>query len=82
LRPDNTSTPEVVDVGWLSPKEASRYLSVSLNALERMRRVGGGPPFAKLGRRTVRYRVPDLDAWMASRVVANTAEAAERGLSS
>ena len=70
------------ETGWLSPREAGGYLSISTNALERMRRCGGGPRFAKLGRRTVRYRVEDLDAWMAARVVANTAEAAERGLAS
>lgn len=35
---------------------------------------GDGPPFVKGGHRTVRYRRADLEAWLASRTVASTAE--------
>ena len=66
--------------GCLTPAEASRYLSVSVKELERLRRVGGGPRYAKFGRKLVRYPVPELEAWIAEHVVSNTAEAAAKGV--
>ena len=63
-------------VGYLSPKEAALFLSVSVKELERLRYAGGGPRYVKLGKRTVRYAIPELHAWMQSRTVSNTAEAA------
>jgi len=66
-------------IGYLSPKGAATFLSISTKELERLRRVGGGPRYAKLGRRTVRYAVPDLHAWMQVRMVNNTAEGAAMG---
>ncbi|MEQ8769222.1 MAG: helix-turn-helix domain-containing protein [Phycisphaerales bacterium] len=66
--------------GCLTPPEASRYLSVSVKELERLRRVGGGPRYAKLGRKLVRYPVAELDAWVSEHVVSNTAEAAAKGV--
>lgn len=35
-----------------------------------------GPPYVKVGRRTVRYRRADFEAWLASRTVTPEAEAA------
>lgn len=70
----------VEGAGCLTPAEASRYLSVSIKELERLRRCGGGPRYAKLGRKLVRYPVPELDAWVARHVVSNTAEAARKAV--
>ena len=39
--------------------EAAKYLNVSHRTLQKLRVVGGGPKFIKLGRK-VRYRLADL----------------------
>lgn len=65
-KPDQT--PEVVDtVG------AASIVGLSPATLETLRCRGGGPPFAKLGRRVV-YRTADLRAWRDARLVRNTSE--------
>jgi excisionase family DNA binding protein len=58
----------------LGSREAASYLNLSLRTLEDWRRTGTGPAYAKLGARVV-YRLSDLDAWVAARVVASTSEA-------
>ena len=61
----------------LKPGEAAAYLGVSTDMLQRWRTSGGGPAFITWGRRTVRYRMADLKAWVESQPAAtNTAEAA------
>jgi hypothetical protein len=60
--------PEYLDVHG-----AGAYLSVTRKQLEHWRTRGGGPPFCKVGR-LVRYARRDLDAFMAARRVASTAE--------
>lgn len=58
---------------------AAKYLHLSVPTLERFRTAGGGPAYAKLTsgpRGAVRYRRVDLDAWLASRLVRSTSEAA------
>jgi excisionase family DNA binding protein len=47
--------------------QAARYLSVSRKTLERWRSSADGPPFIRVGSRSVRYSTNDLDAWIASR---------------
>ncbi len=53
---------------------ARKYTGVELRTL-RVR--GGGPPYVKRGR-SVRYLKSDLDKWLESLKVRNTAEASER----
>jgi hypothetical protein len=50
---------------WLSPVEAATYLGVSAAHLERSRATREGPPWKAWGPRLIRYRVADLDAFMA-----------------
>jgi predicted DNA-binding transcriptional regulator AlpA len=57
----------------LNQRLAAAYLSISERTLERRRCVGDGPRFVRCGR-CVRYRLADLEAWVASRVVASTSE--------
>jgi predicted DNA-binding transcriptional regulator AlpA len=57
----------------LCTSEAAGYVGLAPVTLERMRLTGEGPPFAKLGR-AVRYRLQDLDNWVASRLVRSTSE--------
>lgn len=56
-------------------EEAARHLSLARNTLEKMRVHGNGPQFVKLGR-SVRYRISDLEAYVAERVVSSTSEKA------
>ena len=48
----------------LTQREAASHLRLSERTLERFRLTGGGPRFAKAGRRIV-YRAEDLEAWIA-----------------
>lgn len=52
---------------------AAERIGLSAHTLNNMRVRGVGPRFMKLGR-AVRYRVADLDAWMAERLVSSTSE--------
>ena len=48
---------------YLSPKEASIFLSVSVNLLQKWRTLGVGVPYIKLGTSTssiIRYKLDDL----------------------
>ena len=51
---------------FLTTEQAARYLGLSRQALEKMRRQGRGPRYRKHGR-YVRYHIADLDAWSESR---------------
>lgn len=56
----------------LRPREAAERLRLSPRTLDRWRISGDGPPFVRLGRRAVAYRVADLEQW----ITANTSGAA------
>lgn len=53
-------------IPFVDTEAAARYLALSSHSLECYRSLGGGPPFYKFGK-FVRYAVPDLEAWAASR---------------
>ncbi len=50
--------------GLLRPAQAAEYLGLSIRALEDWRRTGRGPPWLRLGHRTIRYRQTALDDWL------------------
>lgn len=50
---------------WMTTREASKYLSISTQQLEKWRSDKTGPSFSKMGR-MVRYRREDLDAFAES----------------
>lgn len=59
----------------LSQKQvAEAYPGFSERKLERLRMVGGGPRYIKIGR-VVKYRLADVEAWLADHAFENTAEA-------
>jgi hypothetical protein len=58
----------------LSTRDAGAFLRVSPRTLEDWRLRGGGPLFRKLGRRLVRYRRADLEAFLADATRANTGQ--------
>lgn len=55
-------------------KGAAERIGLAAKTLENMRTRGNGPSFVKMGR-SVRYRIADLDAWMADRVISSTSQA-------
>ncbi len=59
----------------LTTIEAAEILQLSKAHLDKLRLVGGGPRFVRLGR-AVRYRAADLQAWVEANIVASTSEAA------
>jgi len=65
------SSPPII---WCDTKGAADYIGVSPKTLEHWRRTGGGPRYAKAGRRCL-YRYDWLDQWLESRSVTSTAEA-------
>ena len=48
-----------------STLEAAKHVGLSTSTLAKLRVFGGGPRYAKLGRRVV-YASTDLDAWLAT----------------
>lgn len=57
---------------YLEPEEAARIIRCSKHKLAVMRMDGSGPPFAKVGHRTVLYRRSDIDGWIAERLRVRT----------
>jgi predicted DNA-binding transcriptional regulator AlpA len=53
---------------FLNEIELSELLSISLAAIRKWRTERRGPPYLKLGA-CVRYRLADVEAWLASRPV-------------
>jgi len=59
----------------LTTTQAANQLAVSPRTMEDWRLRGGGPPFVKLGSRCVRYRMEDLEQFIADASCNNTGEA-------
>ena len=57
--PNRTTTVSIL----LTPKQAARYLNLSVSWLAKRRLAGDGPPYVKLGG-AVRYAEPSLQQWM------------------
>jgi len=57
----------------LTQRQAAALLCLSERTLERFRVSGVGPKFVRMGK-SVRYRLSDVEAWIASRVVGSTSE--------
>jgi len=58
----------------LNTKQAAEHLGVSAAFLERDRWAGAKVPFVRLGSRSIRYRIEDLEAFIASRVKTSTSD--------
>lgn len=70
-----TILPDGCDPAFDTP-QAAAYTGLAAAYMEKLRCIGGGPRFLRYGRRAVRYRKTDLDAWMAQHECDNTSEAA------
>ena len=60
---------------WVSTKCAAEHCGLNHDFLRKLRRVGGGPRYVKIGT-AVRYDVNELDRWMAERTFSSTADEA------
>jgi hypothetical protein len=58
----------------LTTEQAAAYTGLAVATLEGLRSRGGGANFVRYGRKAVRYRLNDLDEWMAARTVSSTSE--------
>jgi predicted DNA-binding transcriptional regulator AlpA len=58
----------------IDEKKAAEYLGISHKTLQGYRVKGGGPPFIKVGERSVRYKIADLINWAENRKKKNTSE--------
>ncbi len=61
----------------LKEKEVSGEYGLSISWQRKMRRLGGGPPFVKLGT-MVRYRRSDVESYIAAHLVSTQELKAER----
>lgn len=57
-----------------SRQEVADEYGLTVRYLELAAHRGEGPPMIKISRRMVRYRRDDIEAWLAARVVDNSAE--------
>jgi predicted DNA-binding transcriptional regulator AlpA len=57
----------------LTQRQAAEMLALSERTLERFRVSGMGPKFVRLGH-SIRYRLSDVEAWIASRTVGSTSQ--------
>jgi excisionase family DNA binding protein len=71
---NQTARTVAIIVAVLTTTEAAEYLNMKPSTLEQWRWNGQGPRFCKIGR-SCRYRVTDLDAFLAERVFHSTTEA-------
>jgi excisionase family DNA binding protein len=58
---------------YKTPREAAEYLRSSTSTLAKLRVYGGGPTFCRLGR-SIRYRIADLDEFMARHSARSTSD--------
>lgn len=54
-------------------REAAQFLGMSIAWMQRSRWHGDGPPYIKI-KHAVRYRMSDLETWVAGRVQKSTSQ--------
>lgn len=58
----------------LNTKKAAEYLGVSASFLEKDRWAGSRVPFVRVGSRSIRYRIEDLQKFVESQLKRSTSE--------
>jgi len=58
----------------LTTAQAAAVVGLRKNTLEKFRCFGGGPPYVKIGKKSVRYRRMDLESWLETQLVSSTSE--------
>jgi predicted DNA-binding transcriptional regulator AlpA len=62
------------DDPFVDERTAASVLGLSPRTLQKYRVVGGGPRYSKLGPKSVRYRLSEVNAWADARVKNSTSE--------
>ena len=57
----------------LTPQQAADVIGISKSTLAKLRLKGDGPKYLKIGK-TILYRPPDIEEWMAGRIFNSTSE--------
>lgn len=60
--------------GLLTTMEAAALLGFTPRLLELRRSKGGGPKYVRISARGIRYRIEDLESWIASQIRSSTSE--------
>lgn len=55
----------------LNTRQAAEFLQVAKTTLEHQRAAGNGPPFARIGKRLIRYRRAALESWLVTQEQVN-----------
>jgi predicted DNA-binding transcriptional regulator AlpA len=58
----------------LRTPDAAKYVGLTGSTLEKMRLLGNGPRFVRLGARAIGYAVGDLDAFIDARLRTSTSD--------
>jgi len=72
--------PFSTDALVVSEQDAKPYTGLSGRTLQRLRLEGRGPCFVRLTGNRIGYRVSDLQAWVAERLVTSTSDATVRSI--
>jgi excisionase family DNA binding protein len=62
---------------FLTTRQAAKLIGISVSTVKRLRHAGLGPAYAKVTSRTYRYRLRDIESWLAERRM-NEAAGTER----
>lgn len=63
----------MVDDIMLDTRQAAGHYGLSASLLNKLRVVGGGCPYAKIGKRVL-YRKRDFDRWIATQIRSSTSD--------
>jgi len=57
---------------YFTTEEVAEYFKIGVSTVEQLRIKGGGPPYRRLGKKTIRYHIDDLKEY--GRKLAHTSE--------
>lgn len=57
---------------WFTTEEVAEYFKIGVSTVEQLRIKGGGVPFTKFGKKTIRYHIDDMRQY--GKKFAHTAE--------
>lgn len=66
----------LIDVTLIDEEELAKRTKISQRSWQQWRTTGGGPPFIKATDRCVRYRLKDIQKWLAERTKTSLSEVA------
>lgn len=64
----------ISQIRCIDEPQLAECLSIGISTIRQWRTNGGGPPFVKISRRCVRYRIDDVHEWMNKKLRENTLE--------